>query len=279
MSALSPFIRFWNNLTALQAAAVISALVLTIGAVVEYWYKLKILAVLALKWILRRSTPFDRCTFNKLFIHAIGPILVVLGIAGEVVFEGRTFVVEDTQAEQARKIVGSLEEQAGQADEKAKKAIVDSSTALDQANDALRKAGKAQESLGKAEDEASKAETSASNALTLARGARQEADSFETDIKGAKQQAADAESHLAEALRQTAAATEELNRLKTSRSFKSRTIGTNIFCGEIVRRNTIRHVDKFGFRFRSTLGVDRSDASRRWMEVQYSGKHDFIRSK
>jgi hypothetical protein len=161
MSALSPLIRFWNNLTALQAAAVISALVLTIGAVVEYWYKLKILAVLVLKWIRGKSTPFDRCTFNKLFIHSIGPILVVLGIAGEVVFEGRTFVVEDTQEEQARQIVGSLGEKAEQADTKAKTAIVDSTTALSQAKDALGKAGKAQEYLGKAEDEANKAETSA----------------------------------------------------------------------------------------------------------------------
>jgi hypothetical protein len=131
-SLLSPFIQFWNNLTALQAAAVISALVLTIGAVVEYWYKLKLLVVLALKWIFRKSTPFDRCIFNKLFIHSFGPILVVLGIAGEVVFEGRTFVVEDRQEEQARRIVGSLKKEAEQADEKAKKAIADSSTALNQ---------------------------------------------------------------------------------------------------------------------------------------------------
>jgi hypothetical protein len=195
---VSPFSRFWNNLTALQAAAVISALVLTVGAIVEYWYKLKLLAFLLLKWILRKSTPFDRCVFKRLLFHSIGPILVVLGIAGEVVFEGRTFVVEDRQEEQARKIVGPLKEQAERADEKAKKAIADSSTALSQANDALGKAAKAQESLGKAEDEANKAETAASNALMIAREARQEADSFEKEIASAKEAAARTEEKLAD---------------------------------------------------------------------------------
>jgi hypothetical protein len=197
-SVLSPFIRFWNNLTALQTAAVISALVLTIGAVIEYWYKLKLLAFLVLKWILRKSTSFDRCVFRRLLLHSIGPILVVLGIAGEVVFEGRTFLVEDRQEEQARTIVGSLKKQAEQADEKAKKAIADSSTALSQANDALGKAGKAQESLGKAEDEANKAETAASSALGTARQARQEAHSFEKEIASAKEAAAKAEAKLAD---------------------------------------------------------------------------------
>jgi hypothetical protein len=117
-SVLSPFIRFWDSLTALQAAAVISALVLTVGAVIEYWDKLKLLVVLALRWILGKSTPFHRCIFKKLFIHSIGPIFVVLGIAGEVVFEGRTFIVEDEQEEQSQRIVGSLQVHAERADEK-----------------------------------------------------------------------------------------------------------------------------------------------------------------
>jgi hypothetical protein len=196
-SALSLFIRFWNSLTALQAAAVISTLVLTIGAVVEYWSKLKLLAFLILKWIRRKSTPFDRCIFNKLLIHSVGPILVVLGIAGEVIFEGRAFVVEDTQEEQARKVVGSLQAQTGQADKQAKQAITDSSTALSQAKDALGKAEEAQESLGAAESEANGAKMASVDALTLARGARQEADSFERDIASAKKQAANIAKQLA----------------------------------------------------------------------------------
>jgi hypothetical protein len=129
-------------------------------------------------------------------------------------------------------LIGSLSDKAEKADAKAQSAIdksslaehkadaanTNSSTALSQATDALTKAGKAAESLGKAEDEANKAQTASSSALTLARGARQEADSFEKDIVSAKKQASDAESHLAEALRQAADATAELNRLKSPRS-------------------------------------------------------------
>jgi hypothetical protein len=51
-------------------------------------------------------------------------------MAGEVIFEGRTFVVEDRQEDEAQRIVGSLKEEAEQADEKAKQAITASSTAL-----------------------------------------------------------------------------------------------------------------------------------------------------
>jgi hypothetical protein len=100
---------FWNSLTALQAAAVVSALVLTMGAVIEYGEKIKHLALLTLKWIFRKSTPFERCVLRKIAMHSFGPILVVLGIAGEVVFEGRTFIVEDRQEEQSKQKVSQLE--------------------------------------------------------------------------------------------------------------------------------------------------------------------------
>jgi hypothetical protein len=154
MTDSTPVIRFWNNLTALQAAAVISALVLTIGAIVEYWDKLKLLASLLLKWILRKSTPFDRCVFKKLLLHSIGPILVVLGIAGEVIFEGRTFVVEDRQEEQARKIVGSLSDKAGQAEMKAQSALDESSLAETKADVAATTASSAETVAGKAQQNA-----------------------------------------------------------------------------------------------------------------------------
>jgi hypothetical protein len=150
----TPLIRFWNNLTALQAAAVISALILTIGAIVEYWDKLKLLASLLLKWTLRKSTPFDRCVFRKLLLHSIGPILVVLGIAGEVIFEGRTFVVEDRQEEQSRKIVGSLRDKAGQAETKAQSALDESSLAETKANVAATTASSAETLAGKAQQNA-----------------------------------------------------------------------------------------------------------------------------
>jgi hypothetical protein len=147
----TPLIRFWNNLTALQAAAVISALILTIGAIVEYWDKLKLLASLLMKWVLRKSTPFDRCVFRKLLLHSIGPILVVPGIAGEVIFEGRTFVVEDRQEEQARKIVGSLSDKAGQAETKAQSALDESSLAETEADVAATTASSAETVAGKAQ--------------------------------------------------------------------------------------------------------------------------------
>ena len=115
-------------------------------------------------------------------------------------------------------VIGSLGEQAQEADRKAKAAISDSSTALCQAKDALSKAGKAQESLAKAEKEASNAEMAASGSLALARNAKKEADSFEQDIAVARKQAADAESHLAEAAKRATALTTELDRLTTPRS-------------------------------------------------------------
>jgi hypothetical protein len=95
-------------------------------------------------------------------------------------------------------VIGSLGDKSEEADRKAREAIIDSSTALSQAKDALTKAGKAEDSLGKAEDEANKAKTASSNALTLARGARQEADSFETDIRSAKETAGEAKEKVAD---------------------------------------------------------------------------------
>jgi hypothetical protein len=115
-------------------------------------------------------------------------------------------------------VIGSLGDKAEEADRKAREAITDSSTALSQATDALTKAGKAADSLGKAEREANKAQTASSNALTLARGARQDSDSFEKDIVSAKTLATEAESHLADALREAKRAEEELKRILSPRS-------------------------------------------------------------
>jgi hypothetical protein len=47
-----------------------------------------------------------------LLSHSIGPILVVLGIAGEFIFEGRTFVLGYRQEQQAENAVASLQEKA-----------------------------------------------------------------------------------------------------------------------------------------------------------------------
>jgi hypothetical protein len=164
----------WNSLSALQWAAAISALVLTVGAVIEYWSKLKLLMLLVGKWVFRKSSAFDRCVLKKLLIHSAGPLLVVLGIAGDFVFEGRAFILEDRQEEQARQIVGSVGEKAKQADAEAKTAITDSSIAVSQAKDAILKSGEAEASLGKAETEAKNAKAASSNALTTATAAHKE---------------------------------------------------------------------------------------------------------
>lgn len=111
--------KLWNNIAALQIAAVVSTVILTIGAVIEYWANLRLLALLSLKWLLRKSNPFERCAFGKLLLHTIGPILVVLGIAGEVVFEGRDFVLEDEQGEQSQQTIATLQKQASASNKEA----------------------------------------------------------------------------------------------------------------------------------------------------------------
>jgi hypothetical protein len=85
----------WRRLSFLQWAAALSTLVLTLGAIWEYEAKLKPLVRLCLRWLLLRSTPFERCTLRKLFWHSCAPLLVVLGIAGELIFETRAFIVDN----------------------------------------------------------------------------------------------------------------------------------------------------------------------------------------
>src|SRR5579872_1923034 len=87
----------WNNSGFLEIASALSTLVLIIGAVVEEWPKLKQIGVLLAKLLLLRSTKFERCALGKLILHSIGALLVVAGIVGELVFETRTFIVEDRE--------------------------------------------------------------------------------------------------------------------------------------------------------------------------------------
>ena len=96
---------FWSPLSFSQRAAAISTLVLTVGAIIEYWEKLKHLAILFLKWILWRSNPFERCTLRKLALHSLGPIMVVVGIGGELIFETSEFIdANRLQAIEDRKV-------------------------------------------------------------------------------------------------------------------------------------------------------------------------------
>jgi|HubBroStandDraft_5_1064220.scaffolds.fasta_scaffold11311_6 hypothetical protein len=132
------FSSLWDSLRALQWAAAISAAILTIGAVIEYWAKLKLLTLLIGKWLLRRSTPFERCAFNKIVAHSLGPILVTVGIAGDFIFEGRAFILEDRQEEQSQRLIGSLSEKATSAEAKADAATL-KATALDKEEGAIQK--------------------------------------------------------------------------------------------------------------------------------------------
>jgi hypothetical protein len=88
------------------------------------------------------------------------------------------------------KVIGSLNDQAEEAGKKARRAIEDSTAAITRSEQARTAARLALDQSGRAKE-------SASNALVLARGARQEADSFAKDIVLAKQQAAEAELALA----------------------------------------------------------------------------------
>jgi hypothetical protein len=108
-------------------------------------------------------------------------------------------------------LIGSLDKEAGDADDRAKAALANSGIALTQSSNAV-------DSSKQAIDESNRATASGSGALTLARDARHEADSFEKDIVSAKTQATEAESHLADALKQAADAKLEVDRVKAPRS-------------------------------------------------------------
>jgi hypothetical protein len=98
--------KMWDSLRLFQLLAGLSALILTIGVLIEYGVQLKQLIKLFWKWLLRKATQFEKCVLRKMLLHLIGPILVIIGVAGDVLFEIRLFVIEDEQEialEQARK--------------------------------------------------------------------------------------------------------------------------------------------------------------------------------
>jgi hypothetical protein len=95
----------------LEVASALSTVVLIVGAVIEYWTNLKFIGKLTLKLVSFRSNAFERCPLKKLSVYSAGPILVVLGIAGELVFETRAFVAGDAQATTDRLKTGQLQYQ------------------------------------------------------------------------------------------------------------------------------------------------------------------------
>jgi hypothetical protein len=100
------------------------------------------------------------------------------------------------------KVIGSLDEKARDASEKALAALSDSTSATTKSEHAVSDANSAKQASEKAALESETAQKVASSAIDLATGAREEADSFEHDIVAAKQQATNAESHLADAMKE-----------------------------------------------------------------------------
>src|ERR1017187_2886946 len=108
----------WNNAGFLEIASALSTLVLIVGAVMEEWPKLKQIGLLTAKFFILRCTAFERCVLRKLVTHSIGAIMVVAGIVGELVFETRTFIVEDRETATLSKEAGDAKQSASDAAEK-----------------------------------------------------------------------------------------------------------------------------------------------------------------
>ena len=83
----------WGNPKWLEFLSALSTIILIAGAVIEEWPKLQQIGALAAKFIAFCSTKYDRYFLRKLLAHSLGAILVVVGIAGELIFETRTFIV------------------------------------------------------------------------------------------------------------------------------------------------------------------------------------------
>lgn len=105
----------WNNAGFLEAASAVSTVILIVGAVKEDWLKLRTIGLLTAKLLVFGSTSFERCVLKKLIAHSIGAILVVVGIVGELVFETRTFIVEDRGTETLSTEVGKAKQAADDA--------------------------------------------------------------------------------------------------------------------------------------------------------------------
>jgi hypothetical protein len=143
--------------------------------------------------ILHELWPTVFAVFSSRWVKKVGLVgwlLVVLGVAGEGVFEVFEYKTQGLLQTFDEILLADAQRQAGDAKQSAEGAATAAQLAKDASGDAI----------------------------TTAKGARREADSFEHDIVSAKEQAAKAESDLAEALRQAAQAQAELNRLKTPRS-------------------------------------------------------------
>jgi hypothetical protein len=121
-------------------------------------------------------------------------LLLIVALSAELICLVRTNQISG-------EVIGALDTKAAEAYRKSGAAVTNAERAIGEAKTASDEADSAKTESGKAKDVAGKAEA-------LARGARQEADSFEKDIASAMRQATEAEAHLKDALgRAEAAAT------------------------------------------------------------------------
>ena len=138
-------------------------------------------------------------------------ILVMVGVAGELLGDGGVFIFSSHLQSIEDQELSSLGSNAGQLEARLK--IVG-----DKATRAESTAGTASVASSNAVGSASTAVKSASSALIIARGARQEADTFEKGIQSARKDAAGALANLAEAKRLAEEAQLGLERFKAPRA-------------------------------------------------------------
>lgn len=97
MAAMAIAIR-WSWIVFFEASAAVSTLVLVIGAAIEYKPMLEPIAALFKKKLAGKITEYERCALRKLGRHTVGPILVVLGIAGELIFGLGAFITQEIES-------------------------------------------------------------------------------------------------------------------------------------------------------------------------------------
>jgi hypothetical protein len=185
-----------------------------------------------------------------------GWLLVVVGVAGEGIFEGLQNRAEGQLQTFNDILLADAQRNAGNA----------RVSAIDAANAA-----------GRANSESKSAAVSSSNAVLLAQGASKEADSFAEEIASAKNEAANAVSRLASAEKQLADATQReadaeaaLKRLKTPRSLFNAdglVAGLRSFKGTEYTMNVAQDDEAFQL----TKDIDKALNAAGWIRKQPQG--------
>jgi hypothetical protein len=114
--------------------------VVAIGLVLEYRKQLWQIILIGVRISLLRSTPFERCALKKLSVHALGGILVTLGVAGELWIEFRSSRVENDLRIASAKVIADLNNEAGDARLAAGQAIARAAAAVGDAGRANERA-------------------------------------------------------------------------------------------------------------------------------------------